>query len=159
MDLGATVCTPRAPACGRCPWVAACRGRRAGIAAELPRRAKPAQPVRRGIAYLALQRGGGAGRDAAGARAPRRHARSAVRGVERGAGAAGPAVRGGLAADGAEVRHTFTHFHLPVDRDRVGAGALRGAHGPGSTPQTPALGAALPTVMRKALSLGLSALA
>ena len=30
MDLGATICTPRAPACGICPWMAACAARRAG---------------------------------------------------------------------------------------------------------------------------------
>ena len=31
MDLGATICTPRAPACGLCPWRADCAARRAGI--------------------------------------------------------------------------------------------------------------------------------
>lgn len=51
-DLGATVCTPAAPACGLCPWMAACAGRRAGIAAELPRKApKPARPVRYGVHF------------------------------------------------------------------------------------------------------------
>src|SRR5262249_29718500 len=37
-DLGATVCTPARPACGLCPWMAHCAGRRAGIAADLPRK-------------------------------------------------------------------------------------------------------------------------
>ena len=59
MDLGATICTPKRPACGICPLVADCAARRAGIAAELPRRAaKPAKPVRRGIAYLAVRADG-----------------------------------------------------------------------------------------------------
>ncbi|MBE0552144.1 MAG: A/G-specific adenine glycosylase, partial [Rhodobacteraceae bacterium] len=45
MDLGATVCTPRSPACGICPLIAYCAARRAGIAADLPRKtAKPAKP-------------------------------------------------------------------------------------------------------------------
>ncbi|MBL8723535.1 MAG: A/G-specific adenine glycosylase [Planctomycetes bacterium] len=38
MELGATVCTPQAPACERCPVAADCLGRAAGIASELPRR-------------------------------------------------------------------------------------------------------------------------
>jgi A/G-specific adenine glycosylase len=56
MDLGATICTPRRPACGLCPWSGPCAGRRRGIAAELPRkRPKPEKPTRLGIAYLALR--------------------------------------------------------------------------------------------------------
>ena len=58
-DLGATICTPVAPNCLICPWAAHCLGRQAGIAASLPRRrAKPARPVRHGIAYW-LQDGAG----------------------------------------------------------------------------------------------------
>ncbi|AMV70917.1 A/G-specific adenine glycosylase [Desulfuromonas carbonis] len=38
MDLGATLCTPTAPACERCPLENLCQGRALGIAAELPRR-------------------------------------------------------------------------------------------------------------------------
>ena len=37
MELGATVCTPRAPRCEECPVARSCRARRAGRAAELPR--------------------------------------------------------------------------------------------------------------------------
>ena len=60
MDLGATVCTPRNPACGRCPWRDGCAARAAGIAAELPRRApKAARPTRRGLVFWAV-RGDGA---------------------------------------------------------------------------------------------------
>jgi A/G-specific adenine glycosylase len=51
-DLGATVCTPAAPACALCPWMSGCHARRAGIAAELPRRApKPVRPQRRGVHF------------------------------------------------------------------------------------------------------------
>lgn len=39
MDLGATVCIPRRPACDRCPLAALCRGRALGIETELPVRA------------------------------------------------------------------------------------------------------------------------
>ncbi len=54
MDLGATICTPRAPACMLCPLSLDCAGRAAGIAATLPRKApKAAKPARRGHVYLA----------------------------------------------------------------------------------------------------------
>jgi len=56
MDLGAGLCTPRAPDCRRCPVAAACAGRAAGIAAELPRRAprKP-RPLRHGVAFWTVR--------------------------------------------------------------------------------------------------------
>jgi len=36
MDLGATVCTPRRPACMLCPWSGSCRARQLGIQESLP---------------------------------------------------------------------------------------------------------------------------
>lgn len=52
-DLGATICTPRSPACALCPWQAGCAARRAGSAASLPRKsAKPARPLRHGAHFL-----------------------------------------------------------------------------------------------------------
>ncbi|MBU3028531.1 A/G-specific adenine glycosylase [Paracoccus sp. XHP0099] len=54
MDLGATICTPRSPACGICPLIADCDARARGIAADLPRKApKAPRPERRGIAWVA----------------------------------------------------------------------------------------------------------
>ena len=51
MDLGATVCTPRSPSCGICPWADGCAARKAGTAAALPRkRPKAPKPIRHGIA-------------------------------------------------------------------------------------------------------------
>lgn len=45
MELGAMVCTPTSPSCGRCPVADDCLGRRAGIAAELPVRKPPRKPT------------------------------------------------------------------------------------------------------------------
>ncbi len=36
MELGATICTPKAPECGRCPLSAGCEGRAQGLAQRLP---------------------------------------------------------------------------------------------------------------------------
>ena len=52
MDLGATVCTPRNPACARCPWRKACAAHARGKAEAYPKRdAKAARPTRRGMAF------------------------------------------------------------------------------------------------------------
>jgi len=60
MDLGAMVCTPRAPGCLGCPWASLCEARRQGIAAELPRRLSPKpKPVRYGMVFW-LERDDGA---------------------------------------------------------------------------------------------------
>ncbi len=59
MDLGATVCTPRQPACVLCPWRENCEASRQGIAESLPARlVKPERPTRRGIAFWTLRKDG-----------------------------------------------------------------------------------------------------
>lgn len=52
MDLGATICTPRSPDCGRCPLAALCAARASGNPQSYPRKAPRApRPKRKGIAY------------------------------------------------------------------------------------------------------------
>jgi A/G-specific adenine glycosylase len=59
MDLGATVCTPKAPACGRCPWQNGCVALEAGDAGRLPRRTpRPLRPLRKGVAFWTLREDG-----------------------------------------------------------------------------------------------------
>jgi A/G-specific adenine glycosylase len=54
MDLGATVCTPRRPRCGDCPWRADCAAFAAGRPEAYPQRtAKPEKPLRRGVVFWA----------------------------------------------------------------------------------------------------------
>jgi len=60
MDLGSTVCTPRNPNCGHCPWRVHCAGFAQGTQNELPHRESQKQrPHRHGFAYVA-RRGDGA---------------------------------------------------------------------------------------------------
>jgi A/G-specific adenine glycosylase len=59
MDLGATICTPRRPACALCPWNDACAARADGEPERYPLRlAKMARPTRRGVAFLAVRADG-----------------------------------------------------------------------------------------------------
>jgi A/G-specific adenine glycosylase len=60
MDLGATICTPKTPACALCPWNDACAGACArGDAGTFPRRApKREGALRRGAAFVARRADG-----------------------------------------------------------------------------------------------------
>ncbi len=158
MDLGATICTPRNPACGLCPWRAPCAARAAGIAAELPRKTpKKPKPVRLGIAYLA--------RRADGAWLLERRPDSGLLGGMLGWPGSvwgdAPAETPPLDADwrdpGAEVRHTFTHFHLRLAL-RVADVPMTAAPAAGRfVPPAEFRPASLPTVMRKAFDLARAA--
>jgi A/G-specific adenine glycosylase len=54
MDLGATICTPKRPACALCPWCALCIAHGRGEAETFPRRtAKREGELRRGAAFIA----------------------------------------------------------------------------------------------------------
>ncbi len=113
MDLGATLCTPRQPACAICPWTAGCQARAQGIAAELPRKlAKPAKPTRQGQVWL--------GRRADGAILLERRADKGLLGGTLGFpgsgwdGSSADAPAQAAWAHMGEVRHTFTHFHLDL---------------------------------------------
>ncbi len=156
MDLGATICTPRSPACGRCPWSATCRARAEGRAADLPLRSpKAAKPVRRGVVFFAMRPDGAVLLER---RAPGGllGGMMGLPGGDWAEDAPNPAPP--LAADwedaGAEVRHTFTHFHL-----RLRVLAARVADAPGLfRPREEVEGDLLPTVMKKAARIGFAAL-
>ena len=153
MDLGATICTPRSPACGICPWAAACRARLAGVAEQFPRKApKAAKPVRRGIAYL--------GRRADGAWLLERRPASGLLGGMLGwpgtawstdAPGEDPPAEAEWRDPGLTLGHTFTHFHLVLE---LRVAQLEGKVWRGSfVPPEEFRPTDLPTVMRKAYDL------
>jgi A/G-specific adenine glycosylase len=54
MDLGATVCAPRKPRCGECPWQSACRAFALGDPSAFPRKKKrTARPIRHAVMFWA----------------------------------------------------------------------------------------------------------
>jgi A/G-specific adenine glycosylase len=162
MDLGATICTPRNPACGICPWSAPCAARAKGIAADLPRKAPKAQkPTRSGTVWIVR-------RDDGAWLLERRPDRGLLGGMLGWPGtdwgdlkADAPSGEPPLSARwqdcGAEVRHTFTHFDLRlrvhVARVPTGTTPARGTFVPAADFRP----ASLPTVMRKAFDLARTA--
>lgn len=58
MDLGATVCRPKAPLCDRCPISDFCQGLKTGAPETYPRKTKKAdRPRRHGVAYVLTRDG------------------------------------------------------------------------------------------------------
>jgi A/G-specific adenine glycosylase len=56
MDLGATICTPKKPACVLCPWRGDCRAAARGDAETFPRKAKKRTgAMRRGAAFVLMR--------------------------------------------------------------------------------------------------------
>ncbi|PTX57751.1 A/G-specific DNA-adenine glycosylase [Litoreibacter ponti] len=116
MDLGATICTPKSPACGICPWRDPCAGRASGIAPELPRKLpKKAKPIRRGFAYVLRNSGG----DWLLETRPDKGLLGGMLGWPGSDWSDAPDPAAPVQVEwnevGAEVRHTFTHFHLILD--------------------------------------------
>jgi A/G-specific adenine glycosylase len=60
MELGATVCTPRAPDCDACPVAYWCRARERGVQEARPRRARRAPVPRETVETSVIVRGDGA---------------------------------------------------------------------------------------------------
>src|SRR5262245_16734060 len=59
MDLGATICTPKKPACALCPWSDPCAARRRGDAERFPIKApKKEGKLRHGAAFVAVRADG-----------------------------------------------------------------------------------------------------
>ena len=154
MDLGATVCTPRSPSCGICPWATECEARQQGRQQEFPKKVpKKTKPVRFGKVWIA--------RRTDGAWLLERRPENGLLG----------GMLGWPGTDWSEdpkgtppcqlnwenlessVRHTFTHFHLHLEV-AIGRAALSTVVNRGAFKDPSGFRATdLPTVMRKAFDL------
>ena len=154
MDLGATICTPKSPACGICPLRDPCQARFAGTQADLPRKTpKKPKPTRHGHVYIARMPDGALLLE----RRPDKGLLGGMLGWPGSDWADDPVEHPPLAADWkmvpGEVRHTFTHFHLIL---RIWTAETTGQYVPdhliavGKHSFKPS---DLPTVMRKAYDL------
>ncbi|HKT15250.1 MAG TPA: A/G-specific adenine glycosylase [Allosphingosinicella sp.] len=115
MDLGATICTPRDPACILCPISGHCEARRRGLQASLPRkRAKAQRPHRRAVAYWLESDG-----EVLLIRRPKRGLLGGMLAFPTGSwsdhaepGDGAPAIAEW--SDAGSVEHVFTHFSLSM---------------------------------------------
>lgn len=158
MDLGATICSPKNPACGICPWRSPCTARKNGTAAELPKKTpKKPKPTRFGTVYVARRVDGAFLLE-------RRPDKGLLGGMLGWPGSDWQEtevpdhkqpIRAEWKTLNTEARHTFTHFHLrltvktalvPMDRSPKSGDFLDPADFRASD---------LPTVMRKAFDLTL----
>ncbi len=157
MDLGATLCTPKKPACVLCPFSGACRARAEGAAERYPVKAKKGEkPQRFGVAFLAVRADGAVllrTRPDTGLLAKM----TEVPSTQWGAPPREPAREAPLAAAwralNAPVRHVFTHFALELQvwradlpADAPAPGGCRFVHPRDFSRE------ALPSVMRKVLA-------
>lgn len=113
MDLGATICTPKSPACGICPVRDPCASRVAGTQADLPRKTpKKPKPTRFGHVYIARRIDGALLLE----RRPDKGLLGGMLGWPGSEWSEAPVEFPPFPANWqmlpGEVRHTFTHFHL-----------------------------------------------
>ena len=155
MDLGATICTPRRPACPLCPINDGCAAYRTGTQERFPVKApKAVKPVRQGAAFVA-ENGDGA------VLLRKRAEKGLLGGMSEPPTSAWTArVDGATGVDAAPfaaewreagvVTHVFTHFELrlSVFHARVDRQAPAGAWW---SPRADVPGEALPTVMKNAI--------
>jgi A/G-specific adenine glycosylase len=161
MDLGATICTPKSPACALCPWNDVCAARALGSPEAFPRKAaKAAGKLRRGAAFVVVRRDGSI---LLRARPPQgllggmsevpTTAWSAEFDIAAALAEAPDCSRAEWRRLPGVVTHTFTHFplELVVYATQVPADTSAPSNGR-FVPLTDLAGEALPNVMRKVIA-------
>ncbi len=156
MDLGATVCTPRRPACIICPLSDDCAALRQGDPALLPVKAEKAEkPSRRGAAFVAVRPDGAV-------LLRRRPERGLLGGMSevpttgwtaRSDGETGTAAAP-FAAEwkpAGEIDHVFTHFALRLAVFRADVAHSKAPEDHWWSSADEIAGEALPTVMKKVI--------
>jgi A/G-specific adenine glycosylase len=167
MDLGATICTPKTPACALCPWNDACAARAHGNPEIFPIKTPKAEgKLRRGAAFVVVREDGFVllrTRPAKGLLGGMTEVpttqwthdsddKDALADAPRLLGAKNPTWR----RLSGQVTHVFTHF--PLELTVYCASLPRGASPPDGMRWVKLAdlgGEALPTVMRKVLAHGL----
>ncbi|MEO4043615.1 A/G-specific adenine glycosylase [Hoeflea sp. CAU 1731] len=161
MDLGATLCTPKRPACALCPFNSHCEALATSDPELHPvKPAKKAKPVRRGAAFVAIDRNGAillrrrpdSGLLAGMSEVPTTDW-TARRDGDTGTQAAP------FSADWrskGSIKHIFTHFELRLDVYRADVAASVPLESTWWSPPGEIDGEALPTVMKKAIAAAIS---
>lgn len=162
MDLGATICTPKRPACALCPINELCQARRAGTQEQFPvKPAKKEKPVRLGAAFV-TERSDGA---VLLVKRPDKGLLGGMTGLpttnwtvraDGGTGAKSAPFDANWHSKGV-ISHVFTHFELRLEVFHAVVTQTPDHEGWWSDGDS-LPGEALPTVMKKALSAAFPAL-
>jgi A/G-specific adenine glycosylase len=163
MDLGATICTPRKPACALCPWMRSCAAGLRGEAEAFPRKAaKAAGQPRHGAAFVIVRADAKVlvrSRSAQGLLGGMTEVPSSIWSHDFDAKTALdhapplPVSRSMWRRIAGVVRHTFSHFPLELAVYRIAVPTRTEAPaGTRWTAVTDLESEALPTVMRKVLA-------
>lgn len=154
MDLGATICTPKSPACGICPIRPDCDASRAGTQADLPQKTpKKPKPTRTGTAYIVRREDGAWLLETR----PEKGLLGGMLGWPTTDWSDAPEPAAPVCAKwtilNEPARHTFTHFHLILSVHTavvpINCTPNRGTFIPADAFSP----ASLPTVMKKAFDL------
>ncbi|WP_319531029.1 A/G-specific adenine glycosylase [uncultured Cohaesibacter sp.] len=164
MDLGASLCSPKRPACSLCPFTGTCEAERAGDMEAFPvKAAKKEKPTRRGAAYV-IRRADGAiwlqKRPPKGLLASMTEVPTTNWSDKREGERFDPATALEVAPHGhsfrkrvGQVTHTFTHFHLELDVYEAQSEEKNPMdQGWWSKPEE-LMGEALPTIFRKVVEI------
>ncbi|MBB3392485.1 A/G-specific adenine glycosylase [Rhizobium sp. BK275] len=157
MDLGATICTPKRPACSLCPFNGSCEALRLHDPDQFPvKAAKKEKPIRRGAAFVAVT--------SEGEILLRRRVESGLLGgmTEIPTTAWTARQDGETSAEAAPfeagwesagtVTHVFTHFELRLSIFRAAIPAPVQTNDGWWEPVTNLEAQALPTIMKKAIA-------
>ncbi|MBK8007114.1 MAG: A/G-specific adenine glycosylase [Rhizobiales bacterium] len=158
MDLGATICTPKRPACAICPWLDACTACARGDQETFPRKTEKAEgKLRKGAAFVVLREGihillrtrPEKGLLASMTEVPGSEWSAEYKESTRTAPLAGVKWRKAIGT----VRHVFTHFPLELTVYFAGVPEKTPApHGMRFVPLDALDDEALPSVMRKVIA-------
>jgi A/G-specific adenine glycosylase len=159
MDLGATICTPKNPACVLCPWIESCAARARGDQENFPRKAeKKTGARRRGAAFVVVRTDGfilTRTRPEKGLLGGMTEVPTTewTRDFDEVAALDGAPLQAKWRRVPGVVTHTFTHFplELTIYSARVPS-RTRAPHGMRWTALAGLAGEALPNVMRKVVA-------
>ncbi|MBO6719027.1 MAG: A/G-specific adenine glycosylase [Rhizobiaceae bacterium] len=156
MDLGATICTPRRPACLPCPLNEGCAALRDGDPEHYPvKPLKAERPARRGAAFVAVRTDGAV----LLRKRPERGLLGGMAEVPTTAWTARSDGETGLDAapfpadwhKAGSASHVFTHFSLELTVYRAEIDVMNAPKGHWWSTRDDLLGEALPTVMKKVI--------